>query len=107
MDRNLNPNGAGKYAVINLRRLLALEGTDAHKEARIALEMLESAGVLEWGRTGDPDEFFLIKLKDKHAQSALAGYAQSAALDDPEWAKEVDELGFRSGPAHPLCKNPD
>lgn len=107
LDRNLNAQGNGKYAVVNLRRMRELEGTDAHREACIALEALELAGVLERGNVGAPDEFFLIKLKDKHAQSALAGYAASAEIDDPEWAREVDELGRRSGPAHPLCKAPD
>ena len=112
MDRNLNDDGLGKYAVINLRRLNETCGhtgtfdrwTPAVEQA---LKTLEEVGALEWGRAGHPDEFFILKLKDKHAQAALYGYAASAETDDAEWAAEVDALALRSGPAHPLCKRPD
>jgi len=107
MDRNINPGGTGKYAIVNLRRLLAMEGSDDHKEARIALEALERVGVLEWGMVGEADEFFLIKLKDQHAMDALMAYHASAYRDDPEFADEVRQMALRSGPFHPLCKKPD
>lgn len=84
MDRNQNPSGMGKYALINLR-----------------------TNQVQWGAIGDADEFFVIKLKDKHARVALKAYAQSAVLDDPEWAQEVYDLAERAGPSHPFCKVPD
>ena len=84
LDRNENPNGKGKYALLNLR-------TDK----------------IEWGLVGEPDEFFVIKLKDKHAQAALAAYANSIAHDDPEFAEQVMGLAMRAGTNNPYCKDPD
>lgn len=111
MDRNENLDGVGKYAIINLRKLTEkCDGGTFRRwspEVEQALNILESVGVLEWGRTGEADEFFLIKLKDKHAQAPLFAYAASAKVEDPEWAEEIEELARRSGPAHPLCKTPD
>lgn len=112
MDRNENEDGCGKYAVINLRKLNRLAGhIDAFQrwtpEVQGALDTLETAGVLEWGGIGGPDEFFLVKLKDKHSTAALIAYAESVRKDDAEFADEVLELAKRSGHAHPLCKAPD
>lgn len=84
LDRNENPNGKGKYALLNLR-------TDK----------------IEWGCVGEPDEFFVIKLKDKHAKNALEAYADSIVDDDPEFAEEVMELAMRAGADNPYCKAPD
>lgn len=112
MDRNLNADGLGKYAVINLRRLNATNGNIGaferwSPEVAQALKTLEDVGALEWGTVGTRDEFFLIKLKDKHAQAALLGYAASAEEDDFEWAEEVAEMARRSGRANQWCKSPD
>ena len=112
MDRNENPDGTGKYAVINLRRLDHLcghVGTFQRWTPQVAqaLKTLEEVGCLEWGRTGADDEFFLIKLKDRHAGAALTAYAQHAEMFDQVWAREVHELAARSGLMHPLCKTPD
>ncbi len=84
MDRNLNANGKGKYALLNLRE-----------------------DIIEWGFVGGSNEFFVIKLKDKYAQAALEAYANAAECDDLEWANEVRKLAQRSGQNHPLCKRPD
>ena len=112
MDRNLNADGLGKYAVINLRKLNATNGNTGvferwSPEVAQALKTLEDVGALEWGTVGAPDEFFLIKLKDRHARAALFAYAASAEADDLEWAMEVDEMASRSGPANKWCKSPD
>jgi hypothetical protein len=112
MDRNLPENdGAGKYAVINLRRLrdLCPGGTFEKFTPGVteALRVLEEVGALEWGRTGEQDEFFLVKLKDRNAYPALNAYANSAESHDPEWAAEVRELAERSGLNSPWCKEPD
>ena len=112
MDRNTTEDGLGKYAVINLRRLDELCGSPSTFErwtprVKEALKTLEEVGALEWGVVGEPDEFFLIKLKDKNAMHALMAYHANAYRDDPEWAEEVRQLAMRSGPFHPLCKAPD
>lgn len=84
MDRNKNPNGKGKYALLNLRK-----------------------NMIEWGCVGDEDEFFVVKLKDKHAKAALEAYANSIREDDEEFADEVMELAMRAGADSPYCKAPD
>ena len=86
LDRDTNPSGTGKYALINLRK-----------------------DTVEWGRPGEQDEFFVIKLRDTHAHAALQAYADSVrrAGDDPEYAEAVQALADRSGALSPFCKNPD
>lgn len=112
MDRNKNADGTGKYALINLRKLDQVAGHTGTFQrwsppVQEALDVLQRTGALESGAIGAPDEFFLIKLKDKNAQAALQAYAEAARVDDPEWAAEVAALAARSGPMHPLCKSPD
>lgn len=112
LDRDINVDGCGKYAVINLRKLNEACG---HKgplqrwtpEVAQALKTLEDVGALEWGCTGDPDEFFLIKLKDENADEALAAYAAKAGRKDQEYGAAVLELAKRSGANNPHCKKPD
>lgn len=108
MDRNVNDDGMGKYAVVNLRKFNAMtEGSEQRREVRIALEALQSAGVLELGCVGEPDEFFLIKLKDRFAAPALLAYAEAIDGDDSEFAGEVRDMAMRSGTHNPHCKMPD
>jgi len=83
LDRNINPDGRGKYALLNLRK-----------------------NTIEWGDT-QQDEFFVIKLKDRYAAEALYAYALEAEDDDAEYAGEVRKLADRAGPRHPLCRRPD
>lgn len=84
MDRNINPNGKGKYALLNLRK-----------------------NTVEWGCVGAENEFFLIKLKDRHAKPALEAYAKSIEATDPQFAAEVRKLAARAGVNSPYCKEPD
>ena len=83
-DRNINLDGRGKYAIVNLR-----------------------TNRVEWGFSGEKDEFFLLKLRDRNAQAALLAYADSVEERDREFAEEVRELAARSGPCSPWCKDPD
>ena len=112
LDRNIEGNeGRGKYAILNLRTLAMCERQDTFSglppDLSHALEVLEQAGILEWGEVGSPHEFFLVKLKDEAAARALAAYADGYENIDPEWAAEVRRLASRSGPRHPLCKRAD
>lgn len=103
LDRNVNPDGLGKYALINLRVLAPVAN---NKEAIIA-ELAKKPEALQLGAIGEEDEFFPIKLKDKYAAQALQAYADACRADDPEFAAQVDELVKRSGPYNRLCKIPD
>lgn len=112
LDRNINEDALGKYAVINLRKLNVACGNPATFQrwtpaVQQALKTLEEVGALEWGTTGAPDEFFLLKLKDKYAEPGLRAYAAAAREDDPEYADQVQELAARSGRFSPFCKAPD
>jgi hypothetical protein len=103
LDRNLNNDGKGKYALINLRKIPGNPNTPEE----IAAAILANPECVEFGRVGDPDEFFLIKLKDVHAEPALESYAKSAMLVDEKYGEEVLSMAGRSGTNHPLCKLPD
>lgn len=84
LDRNINANGMGKYALLNLRR-----------------------NVVEWGREGAEDEFFVLKLKDVWSKPALLAYAEAAEAHDPEYAAEIRGLAARAGIDNHFCKTPD
>jgi len=56
---------------------------------------------------GDPDECFVLVLKDEYAHAALMAYSKAAIADDPEYADQVHELAMRAGRYHALCKKPD
>lgn len=53
LDRNINPDGKGKYALLNLRK-----------------------NTIEWGNEPG-NQFFVIKLKDRFAAPALKAYADA------------------------------
>lgn len=83
--RNTNPNGQGKYALLEL----------------------EKDNLVEFGKPRSEGEFFVLKLKDIHARPALQAYANSIRKTDPEFAKEVDYLADRAGSRSPWMKQPD
>lgn len=126
MDRNINPNRRGKYALLKLRRLSEIEAWDGgegealdRQAALDAIALLERAGILDWGLVGTDGEFFVIRLKDKYAGAAIEGYANAVAADarqEPDvksskdkfqWSVEVLKLAERAGPLSPFCKQPD
>jgi hypothetical protein len=111
LDRNINSNGRGKYALLKLRELDNFaDPADPFqvvaKPIADAIETLEKAGIIDWGNT-PATEFFVMRLKDKYAPWGLAGYALSAAGDDPEYAGDIQAMAQRSGANHPNCKAPD
>lgn len=103
LDRNQNPNGKGKYALVNLRKL---EG-DPRTPPEMAAAIASNPGAIEFGFVGASDEFWPIKLKDKYAAAALTAYADAAEADDPEYAQQVRDMVKRAGPNSPYCKAPD
>jgi hypothetical protein len=107
LDRNINANGTGKYALLLLRKVEFDEGAEPDKEVLAAIDLLDKRGVLDWGHEFSAREFFVIRLKDKYAGAALSRYAAVAASDDPEYAQEVAGLANRAGERSPYCKKPD
>ncbi len=53
------------------------------------------------------DDFFVIKLKDRHSKAALLAYADAAESTDPELAADVRQLAASAGIDHPCCQLPD
>lgn len=103
LDRNLNPSGKGKYALISLRKIPG----DPRTPQELAAAILANPECVEFSEVGGPNEFFAIKLKDENADAGLYGYAGKAIMKDPEYAGEVAEMAARSGHNSPFCKAPD
>lgn len=85
LDRNLNPDGTGKYELRNLR----------------------TGKVVEDCGPGEEHEFFVIMLKDENAAKALISYAESIGRKDPEFAREVLQLARRAGGSSEFMQEPD
>lgn len=113
LDRNINGNGRGKYALLKLRKLDEFTPPDdpfqqVASPIADAIKTLEDAGILDWGITGTEAEFMLIRLRDKYAPGALYEYALAAERDgETEFAAEVRAMAHRSGLMSPWCKKPD
>jgi len=98
LDRNINPDGKGKYALIKLRVASPPFGINPYY-AHVPLD------AIDYGE-GDND-FFVIRLKDKYASEALATYASKAREDgQTEYAAEIMELALKAK-HHPCQKRPD
>lgn len=78
-----------KYAIVN-RWKIPLSNTPL-VTIECALKTLEEAGVLDFGDSPSTD-FFVIRLRDKHAAAALSAYAGSTMRDDQEYALGVLNL---------------
>lgn len=120
MDRNLNADGRGKYALVLMRNMPA-DGSALRGAVGDALETLKRANMLDYGEAHGPNEFFLIRLKDRFAGDALRAYADAAksyadnfASSDLnkfqsfyQWAVEVLKMAGRAGDMSAHCKDPD
>lgn len=120
MDRNINADGRGKYALVLMRNYPSkiTDPEDAQSVAS-ALMTLESYGMLDYGQVESPSEFFLIRLKDKYAGDAIRAYAdavqrdaqyetdEAASKDKYQWALEVLKIAGRAGDMSLFCKQPD
>lgn len=103
LDRNINPSGKGKYALINMRKIQG----DPRTAEDLAAAILANPEAVEFGEAGGPDEFWLIKLRDKYSKASLEAYAAAVGSDDPEFADAVWDLSRRAGKDSPFCKSPD
>ncbi len=92
LDRNINPDGKGKYALVKLR--VAGVGGVVKLDDGTECGVIPLAAI-DYGDTPET-EFFVIRLKDKYAASALLQYAKDAGLDDPEYASEIMRLAEKS-----------
>jgi hypothetical protein len=70
LDRNINKDGRGKYALIQLRKV----GPVPAKEVQDAIQLLHDWNIIHWGNESPGDQFFVVKYKDQFALGALEGY---------------------------------
>lgn len=111
LDRNKNPDGKGKYALVHLRRLTdpsQEKPGDAAFECAKAIRVLRDHGVLTLGSESPEDQFFVMKYGDRFTTSGLMGYASGvrlqiqmlmdrrtkakSSLEGPELALEVNSI---------------
>ena len=90
LDRNMNADGRGKYALLKLRQLEEFRGADGSFSMDItdAISLLVKYGILDWGDKPET-EFFVIHLKDKYAHDM-------SALDeiDAERKRQIEVEGW-------------
>lgn len=86
LDRNTNRGGRGKYALVNMRKLIPLldkeppvGGSVASIEAATvsAFELLVAQGIITLGNESPGEQFFVMKYKDKFTAKALFAYADA------------------------------
>lgn len=108
LDRNNSPDGKGKYALIKLRNFPSEKW--AQDEIKLALKLLATHGMLDYGDLGTDSEFMVMRLKDKYALKGLQGYYKAVTEDEPadlEYAQEILDMTKRAGPNSQWCKRPD
>ncbi len=114
LDRNVNANGKGKYALVRLR------GIETGTVAYGMLQQLYKLGHVDFGIVGEKDEFFVIKLRDRFAADAIRAYSDAVmteaakcadnelrANDLAQYALQVQSLERRAGILSEFCKDPD
>jgi hypothetical protein len=108
LDRNVEGGHGNKYGLIKNRRIEELRKPNGALPGDLteALLVLNEYGILDWGCTPET-EFFVIRLKDKGANPALAAYSGQYYASDKEYSDEVFDLSKRSGIYHPNCKAAD
>jgi hypothetical protein len=101
-------DGRGRYAIVKLRK--TPDDPGKRTDVQFALECLDRNGMIDYGKPGDRDEFFVIYLRDQNASVALREYAANAWLygkdEDEEYYRDVAELAKRAAES-PFRKKPD
>ena len=70
LDRNINKDGSGKYALLKLRDVHVSSDGDVHN----AIKLLGERGMIHWGTESLGDQFFVMKYKDVFTAPALRAY---------------------------------
>lgn len=88
LDRNINRGGGGKYALVNMRKLLPLLDKEAGGELSTeeigtlhCFRVLVQNGVITLGNESPGEQFFVMKYKDKFTAPALIAYANAVRLE--------------------------
>lgn len=114
LDRDVNSNKKGKYALLKLREVTDQEfdrirGEISHNKSEHSYfpsQTYVPTSAVDLGDTDD-SEFFVLRLKDKYAHQTLMMYAVLALLDgEREYAEAVIALAEKAK-SHPNQKKPD
>jgi hypothetical protein len=104
LDRNINPDKRGKYALIKMREIPKLD-PQMRAAVETAMDNLHMWGVLDYGDVPGTD-FFVIRLKDKYAEPALQAYALACCIDGEfEFGQEIVEMANKSK-EYPIKQKP-
>lgn len=82
LDRNTNPDGRGKYALIQMREISAQQvkdlRADLKRNATAEYQQLTAIPCAAIHLGGKPrEQFFVLKYKDRFASAALYAYAEA------------------------------
>lgn len=83
LDRNVNRGGHGKYALVNMRKVVPMLDAAAPMNRDIeeyppelkAFMLLVEKGIITLGNETPGDQFFVMKYKDKFTHDGLSAYA--------------------------------
>ncbi len=71
LDRNQNPDGCGKYALVNMRRLRE------KPEFQPLVDELAEHGIITLGSEAPDNQFFVMKYKDIFTEGGIRGYREA------------------------------
>lgn len=101
LDRNINQDGRGKYALVRLRNPVqnVRVGDCGMISSEVLIKALADAGFIHFGNEGPGEQFFVMKYKDKYAHYALRSYANhveahAMGLPPESYAKRVELLEY-------------
>lgn len=84
LDRNLNRDGGGKYALVNMRKLAPVTDRLFTKNCTTediaicdAVNLLRKHGIISAGNETPGDQFFVMKYKDQFTAPALQAYTDA------------------------------
>lgn len=87
LDRNTNRSGHGKYALVNMRKLIPIiDQSDGsrlivHSDCVKAFYLLLENGFITLGNESPGDQFFVMKYKDQFTHHGLRGYADAVSAE--------------------------
>jgi hypothetical protein len=100
LDRNINPDGRGKYALIKLRKITDEDFNEMLESRRDKRPFALPSEALTLGDEKG-EQFFVLKYKDKRTAPALRAYAKAVrdeigtnkrhAADLEEFALEIEQ----------------
>lgn len=117
LDRNVNSDGWGKYALVLMRKLIPIMRHNADNAKAVAVreafELLVQEGVIRIGNETPESQFFVLGYGDKFTPPALLAYqvaVKEFAMSLPEnrraeWVEFSREMHTEFCLSVPIAKN--